>query len=234
MTRHRVYLSGFSLGANVVLKCLGELGEAAYDYNICGASALCAPLDQERNAAALARPGINRLVYTNNLLQQLKKRAMEQLELHCNGDTDTDKFDFQRAMAAKTITEFDDAFHPKIYGFDDCWDYYRKTSSIHFMENIAVPTLVLNAKDDPFMDTAVWPVEKSCEFGGRAPLKMVRTEHGGHLGFCFHRVSDDVQLADNNDDRLPSWASLEQARFLAHVDRHPVTANLVTDDSFVL
>ena len=56
-------------------------------------------------------------------------------------------FDLPRALAAKTITEFDDAFIAPIYGFRDCWDYYRKTSSIHFLEDIVVPTLVINAED---------------------------------------------------------------------------------------
>jgi hypothetical protein len=107
-----IYLSGFSMGANVVPKCLGELGERAVtDYNIRGASVLGPPLDQVRNAAVLQQPGINRLVYTNNLLQSLKQSTKERLDLLCDGNEDTDMFDYRGTMAAETISEFDDAFH---------------------------------------------------------------------------------------------------------------------------
>jgi predicted alpha/beta-fold hydrolase len=236
----RLYLTGFSLGANAVLKCLGELGTTAVtDFNIHGAAVSCAPLDQHKNSAKLGLPGINRFIYTDNLLQGLKKRAVIQLERFHDSNPDTDAFDYPRAMAAETITDYDDAFIAPVYGFKDASDYYDQTSSIHFLERMAVPTMILNAKDDPFLDENVWPTEKSRENGGKAPLKMVRTEHGGHLGFCWHRVAEDdadglLQHAMNDNDvndsnqpqPPPSWASREQARFLAHVESHPDTAQL--------
>lgn len=217
-----IYLAGFSMGANVVLKALGEMGErAALEYNIRGAAVLCPPLDQNRNAEFLAKPGINRVIYTGNLVNQLKKRTRNMWEIICDGDEDTDMFDFKRTMAATTVTEFDDAFHRGVNGFKDCWDYYRQTSCIHYLDEICVPTLLLGAKDDPFFDPAVWPIEKTSEHGGAAPIKMVRTENGGHLGYSFH------QLDDANDERLrkrgttpPSWAQTELSRFLDHVESH--------------
>jgi predicted alpha/beta-fold hydrolase len=136
------------LGSNAALKALGDLGEQALDrYNIRGASLLCTPFDQEVNARALARPGVNRAVYTNSLLKKMKAKAQEQLDRFCGGDKDTHRFDFTRAMAAETITEFDDAFIAPIYGFTDCWDYYRKTSSIYVLQDVKVPTYILNAND---------------------------------------------------------------------------------------
>ena len=142
------YVMGFSLGANVALKALGELGDDAVEtYNIRGAALLCTPFDQERNARALAQPGINRVIYTNSLLKSLKKKAQDKLDEFCNGDADTTEFDYQRAMEAETITMFDDAFIAPIYNFEDCWDYYTKTSSIHYMDNVAVPTYSINAAD---------------------------------------------------------------------------------------
>jgi predicted alpha/beta-fold hydrolase len=138
----------FSLGANVALKALGELGEDALEkYNIRGGGLLCTPFDQERNALALAQPGINRVIYTNSLLKSLKQKAQEKLDKFCNGDTDTTVFDYKRAMEAETITVFDDAFIAPIYNFTDCWDYYQKTSSIYYMEDVAVPTYSINAAD---------------------------------------------------------------------------------------
>ncbi|GAX18977.1 uncharacterized protein FisN_8Hh198 [Fistulifera solaris] len=221
-TTSPVYLAGFSMGANVVLKALGEMGEqAALDYNIRGAAALCPPLDQNRNAEFLARPGINRVIYTGNLLKQLKKRTRKMWEILCDGDEETDMFDFRRTMAAQTVTEFDDAFHRGVNGFEDCWDYYRQTSCIHYLDKICVPTLLLGAKDDPFFDPAVWPIEKTREHGGLAPIKMVRTEHGGHLGYSFHQVetAEDERLRKNGISP-PSWAQYELSRFLKHVESH--------------
>jgi predicted alpha/beta-fold hydrolase len=221
---------------------LGELGTTAVtDFNIHGAAVSCAPLDQQQNSIKLALPGINRFIYTDQLLQGLKNRAVIQLERFHESNEATDAFDYPAAMAAETITEFDDAFIAPVYGFDSATDYYQKTSSIHFLERMAVPTMILNAEDDPFLEAAVWPVEKSREHGGKAPLKMIRTKHGGHLGFCWHRVDETdadsemllqhISDSDNDDNSgrqppPPSWASAEQARFLAHVECHPDTAQL--------
>lgn len=200
-----VYLAGFSLGANVVLKCLGELKETAVtDWNIHGAVALAAPLDQELNAKALAQPGVNRLVYTNMLLKSLKRKAQFQLDRFCNGDPNTTAFDYRRGMAAETITDFDDAFIAPIYGFRDCWDYYRQTSSRYFLDSIAVPTLVLNAKDDPFFDPNSWPATAGDH------IRLERMESGGHLGFGFHQLESDVVPET-------SWAPHQMALFFQHI-----------------
>ena len=138
----------FSLGANAALKALGELGESAVEkYNIRGAALLCTPFDQEKNSRALAQPGINRSLYSNGLLNKLKVKAQEKLDEFCDGNSDTTEFDYKRAMEAETITVFDDAFIAPIYNYDDCWDYYRKTSSIHFMEDVTVPTYIVNSFD---------------------------------------------------------------------------------------
>lgn len=201
-----VYLTGFSLGANAILKCLGELGDDAKSkYNIGGGVALCAPLDQERNSMFLAQPGINRLVYTNFLLKSLKQKAVYQLERFCGNDPATSLFDYPRAIDSETIIDFDDAFLAPIYGYKDCWEYYRKTSSIHFVDSISVPTLIINAKDDPYMDPDVFFAEKQS-----VPVQMVTMPHGGHLGFCFHQTTRPIPPRS-------SWLTNELVRFLRHV-----------------
>ena len=209
---HPIYLAGFSLGGNCVLKALGEMGVSAVEsYNIQGAATFCVPLDNERNAPCLAQPGINRLIYTSNLLRTLRRKAQDQLDQFCNSDKSTPLFDYHGAVNAKTITEFDDAFIAPIYGFENATDYYRKTSSAYFLEKIAVPTLLLNSKDDPFMDPNYFPLEVSREHGGRAPVKMIRTNNGGHLGFVLHQVKDEDVIPET------SWGSAELARFIKHV-----------------
>ena len=207
-----IYLAGFSLGGNCVLKALGEMGVAAVEsYNIQGAATFCVPLDNERNAPCLSQPGINRLIYTNNLLRTLRRKAQDQLDQFCNSDKSTTLFDYHGAVNAETITDFDGAFIAPIYGFENAADYYRKTSSAYFLEKIAVPTLLLNSKDDPFMDPNYFPLETSRQHGGRAPVNMVRTNSGGHLGFVLHQVGDSEVVPQT------SWGSAEMARFIKHV-----------------
>jgi predicted alpha/beta-fold hydrolase len=209
-----IYLCGFSLGANVVLKCLGDLAQDAVGENIAGAAVICAPLDQTKNSPVLAKPfSIQRFLYSNALLKSLQSRAQMQLRQFPEGSS---MVDVERVMAATTITDFDDAYIAPLYGFKECWDYYKQTSSIHVLDKICVPTFILNARDDPFFDNTVWPIQTSCENGGPAPLKLMRTDSGGHLGFLFHQVDrNDVRLATN----VPSWGSYQAARFLAHVDK---------------
>lgn len=123
-------------------------------------------------------------------------------------------FDLPRALAAETITEFDDAFIASIYGFRNCWDYYRQTSSIYYMDDITVPTLVINALDDPFFDSSVFPIDKTVDGGGCSPIKLFRADYGGHLGFCFHQTNNSSEMTKCN-----SWLPLQLAKFLRHVEK---------------
>jgi len=209
-----IYLSGFSLGANVVTKCLGELGEAALTlYNIHGAAVCGAPFDCERNIKYFESPGFNRAVYSQNFLKTLKKRAQEQLDQHCDGDPNTTAFDYQRAMAATTVAEVENAFIAPIYGFRDNIDYYRCTSCYYYLPGVAVPLYIINAQDDPFFDPEFYPIEETVDGGSLAPVKLLRTKHGGHLGYLFHQLEEN----ETSQDKEASWMPLELARFIRHV-----------------
>jgi len=214
-----IYLSGFSLGANVVLKALGELGESAQTmYNIRGASVTGAPFDQERNIHFVDGPGFNRAIYATNFLRTMKVRAQDQLEKFCDGDVCTVDFDYEMGMKAKTIAEFENAFIAKVYGFTDNVDYYQQTSCIYFLDGIAVPTLVLNAADDPFFDPDFFPWEKGCDFrggDGTLPIKLVQTENGGHLGYMFHQPDGGDVVGSVG--MKSSWMPTELARFVRHI-----------------
>lgn len=207
-----VYVSGFSLGGNVLLKALGELKEQAVEeYNIMGAAAFCAPMNDSAYKSLLI-PGINRAVYANTLLKSLKQKAQLTLDRCCDGNPDTAIFDYRGSMAAETIFDLENAFIAPVYGFDDTIDYYKKTSCINFLEDVAVPTLILNAEDDPFMDGLCQPTELTHEYGGRAPIKMVHSKKGGHCGFIFHQIGPDEDSVPSN-----SWGPAEMARFISHV-----------------
>jgi len=212
-----IYLSGFSLGANVVVKCLGELGDTAMTlYNVHGAAVTGAPFDAERNIKCLDAPGFNRAIYSGNFLKTLKKRAQFQLDMHCESDPLTPAFDYPGVMSATSIAEFDDAFIAKVYGFEDNIDYYRSNSCYYFLPGVAVPLYIINAEDDPFFDPDFYPIEESVDGGGMAPIKMERTKHGGHLGFIFHQRSE----TEKKSERSSSWMPTELARFISHVHNY--------------
>jgi predicted alpha/beta-fold hydrolase len=152
-------------------------------YHVHGAAVAGMPFDHEHSYPFVNAQGI--------------RRALVQ---HCNGNA---KFDHHRAMAATTTSyEWEDAFFAPVYGFTDFIDYYRQTSCMQFLENIAVPTFILSAADDPLFNPSVFPQEKSVKGGRRAPLKMVRTNHGGPLGYAF------------GSRRAASWMPIELAMFI--------------------
>ena len=160
--------SGYSLGGNVLLKYLGEVGATT---PLVAAAAVCVPLDLYKCAEAL-NIGFSR-IYQRYLLKNMKKSLARKFDRH------TAAFDWQRAMRARSFAEFDDAVTAPLHGFDGMSDYYDRCSSIRFLAGIAAPTLILNAIDDPFMTPGVLPHRDRL-----APLVTLEiAEAGGHVGF---------------------------------------------------
>ena len=90
-----VYLSGFSLGAGVVLKALGEMGELALtEYGVRGAAVSDAPYDVELNNPYLETPLFNQIAYITGFLNSMKGRCHDQLVMHCDGNVHTRSFDY--------------------------------------------------------------------------------------------------------------------------------------------
>lgn len=201
-----VYISGFSLGANVALKFLGELGVRAKDFNIRGAAVTGAPFDVSRHYLELEKPGVNTLVYTNSLLKSMKSKAKLQYEAR-GGNV---PFDYERVKNATKIATIEDAYVAPLFGFESNFDYYEKSSCGQFLRQIAVPTLVVNARDDPFFNPEVEPEKLEVN-----PVNYVRTEKGGHLGFLFQRDRGEWE----GEEQGSSWMPRELGRFLVHVDR---------------
>mmetsp|Transcript_11021 Transcript_11021/g.30464 ORF Transcript_11021/g.30464 Transcript_11021/m.30464 type:complete len:1007 (+) Transcript_11021:80-3100(+) len=102
--------------------------------------------DRPQSDPALIREKVKKTFVTRSIQQWVVKAMIEKL----HDARKRELFDLPQALAAETITQFDNSFIAPIYGFKDCWDYYRKTSSTFFLERITVPTLTINSKDDPF------------------------------------------------------------------------------------
>jgi predicted alpha/beta-fold hydrolase len=194
-----MYLSGFSLGANVCLKYLGELGEEAEKLNIMGGAVTCVPFDPVASQGKLD-VGFNRAVYSENFLLTLKVKAQRKILRFPNS------FDYEKVKQCSTIGEFDDCFIAKIYGFEDKIDYYKKTGSKWFLEKIKVPTIAINAKDDPFIEESSLPSKDDIK---NSPVRCIYHDNGGHCGF----------IGESNEHKIPTWGFIaeELGRIIDHI-----------------
>jgi len=163
---------GVSLGGNALLKWLGEKSHDARTW-VHRAAAISAPLDLSAAGRALDL-GLNRLLYTRMFLGTLKPKSLAKLEVFPG------IFDAARLRASRTFREFDDVFTAPLHGFRDVDHYWTDSSSGPWLEHIAVPTLVLNARNDPFLpeQDLVAAAQKA------APSVLLEfPSRGGHVGF---------------------------------------------------
>ena len=163
---------GVSLGGNVLLKWLGERGEAARPL-VRRAAAISAPLDLSAAGGALDR-GLNRLLYTRMFLATLIPKSLRQLESFPG------LFDAARLRTARTFREFDDLYTAPLHGFRGVDHYWTASSSGPWLEHIRVPTLVLNARNDPFLPE---PALLAAACRAAAPVLLEFPRSGGHVGF---------------------------------------------------
>ncbi len=171
--RRKIYLVGFSLGGNIVLKWLGEQKESARG-KVHKAVAVSVPYDLVE-AARLMDQGFNRQVYTRKLLSTLKAKALHK-ERRFAGILDRNK-----VKRCKTFKVFDREVTAKLNGFKDEMDYWVHSSSLHYLANIRVETLLIHAEDDPFFPGKLFPFEAAQK--NAAHLNVLMTSRGGHLGF---------------------------------------------------
>jgi len=166
------YALGVSLGGNVLLKWLGERGDEARAL-VRRAAAVSAPLDFAAAGDALDR-GMNRVLYVRHFLSTMKPKALAKLELF------PDLFDKEKVNAVRTFREFDNLVTAPLHGFRDTDHYWGAAACGPYLEHIRVPTLVLNARNDPFL-----PERDLLRAARRAApcvvLEFPRT--GGHAGF---------------------------------------------------
>jgi predicted alpha/beta-fold hydrolase len=165
-----LYVAGVSLGGNALAKWLGERGEAARDI-VDRAAAVSAPLDLMAAGGALER-GIA-LGYAWHFLGTLKASALAKLELHPG------LFDAARVRGARTLRDFDNIVTAPLHGFRDTEDYWTRASSKPYLAGIRVPTLLVNARDDPFLPASALPSRDQVS----SDVSLDFPEHGGHVGF---------------------------------------------------
>jgi predicted alpha/beta-fold hydrolase len=169
----RLLLAGVSLGGNVLLKYLGE-DPRGVPSQLVAAAAMSVPFDLEAGSRYLQK-GFSR-VYDRHFVQKLRAKAIRKLEQYPG------LFDRKRLNAAKTIEDFDHVVTAPVHGFLGSHDYYTRSSSIHYISSIQLPTLLLSAKDDPFLPASV--LQRVAELAREnSALAIEFTDRGGHVGF---------------------------------------------------
>ncbi len=153
-----IYLVAFSLGANLMLKYLGEESENL-SKKILKAIAFSVPLDLESSADALAKPQAQ--IYMRYLMYKLGNKLKKNF-LHIG-----------------SFHEYDSLYTAPQHGFKDAYDYWGKSSAVKFLESITIPTMIVNAADDPFLGPECYPqaVIKNKN------IQFLTPAYGGHVGF---------------------------------------------------
>jgi predicted alpha/beta-fold hydrolase len=168
--RAPVFLVGFSLGGNVVVKLAGEMGESARPLvrGVCGVSAA---LDLAACARRIAQPE-NRL-YERRFVRRMRTRLCA-----------TGRYQKRNFQGLRSVKDIDDRITAPSFGFGDAAGYYRTQSAIRLVDGIRVPVLLIQAKDDTIV-----PFEIFAGGAVRANprIELLATEHGGHVGFIGRR-----------------------------------------------
>ena len=166
-----LYAVGVSLGGNALLKWLGEQGGAALEL-VSRAAGVSAPLDLTAAGYALDS-GFNRRTYTARFLVTLKAKALRKAAQY------PDLLDADAIRAASTFREFDTLVTARLHGFVDADDYWLKVSSKPWLKAIRVPTLVLNARNDPFLPAQALPGKDDVSDA----VTLEQPDTGGHVAF---------------------------------------------------
>lgn len=159
---------GFSLGGNVLLKWLGENGE---NTGIQQAISISVPFDLDAAARQLDR-GLSR-IYRNHLLRKLRLSVINKAKTH------PPPWPLERLRELRSFREFDNAITAPLHGFADVDDYYSRASCKQFLGAIRVPTLILQALDDPFLPVSALP--RPADLAPSVTLELA--DQGGHVGF---------------------------------------------------
>ncbi len=164
---------GVSLGGNVLLKWLGEHGDRA-PQQLLSAAAVSVPFDLARGSRYLDR-GFSRL-YQAHFLRSLRRKALEKSARF------PDAIRPDVVLRPRTLYEFDDLVTAPVHGFRDADDYYARSSSLPYLARIRVRTLLLSARDDPFLPADVLDEVREIARENRS-LQVEFVERGGHVGF---------------------------------------------------
>jgi uncharacterized protein len=169
-----IFAAGYSMGGNLVLKMAGEMG-ASPAAELRGVVAIAPALDLAACADALSKP--RNFIYEHHFVTRLKRHMRHKASLF------TDLYPLHAVPGfrrVRTVREFDDVITARYCGFADASDYYARSSASRVVSEIRVPTLIIAAKDDPFVPFG--PFQNPAIMGNRW-ITLMAPEHGGHCAF---------------------------------------------------
>jgi predicted alpha/beta-fold hydrolase len=181
----RLALAGFSMGGNLVLKLAGEWGVSA-PRELRGVVGVCPAIDLAPSADALHLPS-NRL-YEICFLWKLRRRLRDKARHF------PQTFEVARARGLRTLREFDDKVTAHYCGFAGAQDYYDRSSASRVVDQIAVPTLILHAVNDPFI--RITP-ESRAKIASNPHITFLESEDGGHCSFMADPNGYDGRWAES-------------------------------------
>lgn len=168
----RIILVGYSLGGNITLKYVGEKG-MDIDPAIIAAAAISVPVSLEDSASQLAKK--SNLIYMKRFVKMLKPKLSEKSKRFPALGVEEGKI-----KKIKDFYDFDELYTAPAHGFSSAEDYWNKSSSRSFLSGIKIPTLLINALDDPFLAESCFPYREAEE---NSNFYFEATKYGGHVGF---------------------------------------------------
>ncbi|NYJ26203.1 YheT family hydrolase [Allomuricauda sp. ARW1Y1] len=165
-----IYLKGFSLGGNLLLKYLGEGNDVPKEIK--GAVAVSVPCNLHDSCKQLL--SIKNIMYAIKFKGNLLGKLRQKQHMFPGKISDND------IKSIKTLKDFDDIYTSQAHGFEDALDYYKESSSLQFLPHIQVPSLIINAKDDSFLGPECYPIK---ETDRNTKLFLEMPSYGGHVGF---------------------------------------------------
>lgn len=167
----KIFTVGYSLGANTVLKMAGEMKKEYHNF-ISGVCAISPPLDLTQSSEAISK--ISNKIYDNHYLKRLIKTYIKKHKLYPK------KYPLDVLKKIKNLKDFDNLITGPSFGYIDGQDYYVKNSSLAFIKDIDINTLIIQSKDDPIIpfDSTLRALNIK-----NHKVKYMISEHGGHVGF---------------------------------------------------
>ena len=168
-----IILSGISMGGAQTLKYVGEQG-INLPQLIKRVAVYSTPCNLPSSAETLKWP--KNKFYKNRFLGKLKKK------MEAKAEQFPELIDLDLLKRIDTFDEFDTHFTAKLHGFKDAQDFYQKVSADNWMEQIQIPTLIINALNDPLLGKACYPTALASK---KAEIFLEMPKRGGHTGFLI-------------------------------------------------
>src|SRR5262245_59440317 len=179
-------LLGFSLGGNIVLKLAGEAAEHPV-AGLVAVAAVAPPIDLVRCSEMISRQPFYDRFYVRQLIAQVHE--------HAANFPDLPRVDFPTTA---NLRDFDEIYTAPRWGYAGALDYYRRASSMAALSRIRLPTLILTARDDPFV-----AIEPFVNVSMNAAVELNVVAHGGHMGFLGGDGQGGIRWAET---RVVGWA----------------------------